>query len=135
MRDRITQRAFKDKRLHSGKQDAGSRAVRCFLNVESGSLRTCVVKIQNHSRTNFLLHIDVPDLDVSQSVVRIYRVAVRDQVKWWRRKPILQSQRQTTGFHVRLRGGERRLESKLLDDAGVRGGVVIDAVSGAHYCF
>src|SRR5262245_20123336 len=76
------------------------------------------------------LDIQVPDLYVSQAVVRVNRIIVGHETRG-PRESVGQSQVARCGVpdRIGLRVGKRRLEREVLDDGAVLRQVVVDSVA------
>src|SRR5262249_5438061 len=91
-------------RLYVRDAKAGRGTVRRLNNIESSSFGARVIQIDLKAKlANVALHIQVPLLRVSDAVIGINAIVVRDRA-WKRRKSILQRQQ----FSIRIRLRERK---------------------------
>src|SRR5690348_7837170 len=132
MKDGIAFGGFEIEGLRVWNQETGRSAIGILEDVEICAFRACVVNIQKQSLREFLLDVEIPDLDVAELIVAIHGVAVRDGAGGRSREAAGKRKRNRGGFDVRFGERERRLKGELLNDAVVGAGVEIDAVAGAN---
>src|SRR5215831_10280899 len=128
MQYRIRCGGFPIERLYVRDAKAGRGTVRRLDNIESSSFGARVIQIDLKAKlANVALHIQVPLLRVSDAVIGIDAIVVRDRARK-RRKSILQGQQ--VSIRIRLRERKWRLICHLQSNGRVCSAVVGDAITG-----
>ena len=106
------------------------------LGIETRAFGAVVVDVYDDVALEFMLKIEIPDLNVAEGVVGIDGEVVGYRDLQGGGKTIGKSERRARGkarnaCNVCRGVGKRRLEGKILNHDSVLGEVVIDAVTGA----
>src|SRR5450432_426646 len=103
MKNGITGRRLISERLKAGDIDGP-------LGIQTSSLRTVVVDIQQNPSMQLTLDVHIPHLHITQTVVRIDGEIISDQARGDSRKPVSQSQRIGDAADIGRSKSKRRLE-------------------------
>ena len=106
------------------------------LSIETGAFGAVVADVDDEVALEFMLNIEIPDLDVAESVTGIDGEVVGYRALQGAGETIGKSEGRAGGeardaCDVRRGVGEGRLESEILNYDSVLGEVVVDAVTGA----
>src|SRR5256885_10059706 len=112
-----------DKRLRAWGGDGA-------LDVEARALGAVVAEVHHDARGKLALDVEIPELDVAEAVVGINGEIVGDR-SGGGRETILQSQNVARRADVGQGDRKGRLEGEILNDGGVLGQIVVQAIASA----
>ena len=100
--------------------------------VETRAFGAVIADVELYVAGKLTLDIEIPDLDVAETIVGIESVIIGHSVDRLSGKTILQGQKISVGADVGGGDGERWLEGKVADEGAVLSEIVIDAIAGAN---